>query len=202
MIEIILGLTYLFSVDFNSDNGVFSASADYIGSSHLFVQTFTLYKNTEVLYTKQAVEAHTFFLSDIGTVFACSDRCLYFYDPRGEDKLLQNFAFPNGFGFSADNHVFFASDRDRLCVYSNEGELINELKPCRLFAGIDQGKFIATVSTDTLFIYKDGIENTVHKLPTPYARSLCFSEDGNCIEVELPNTIEVIEFRTNKRQEH
>lgn len=201
MIEIFLGLFYLFSINLSSDNGVFSAQVDYSGGTNCVVQQITMYRDKMSLYTIESPEAHTFYISDTGAVFALSDQQLYFYDQQGNVKTLQDLTFPNGFGFSTDNHNFFASDRNTLNVYSRNGELIYELNPCRLFIGFEQGRYIATVSNDTLFFYEDGIEVATRHLSTPYIRRLYISDDKRCVVVEMPNTFETIEFSAETEQE-
>ena len=153
------------------------------------------------LYFIEGPEAHTFYINDIGTVFALSDRQLFFYDQQGNVKTLQDLVYPNGFGFSMDNHHFFASDRNALNVYSRAGELVYELKACRLFICFQSGRFIATVSNDTLFFYEDGIEVATRRLSTPYIRRLDISEDRRYVIVEMPNAIESIKFPAETGQE-
>ncbi|MDH4242085.1 MAG: hypothetical protein OEW48_21190 [Phycisphaerae bacterium] len=201
MTEISIGFFYLFSINLNSDNGVFSAQVDYSGGTNCVVQQITMYRDRMSLYTIESPKAHTFYISDTGTVFALSDQQLYFYDQQGNVKTLQDLTFPNGFGFSLDNHNFFASDRNTLNVYSRSGELIYELNPCRLFIGFEQGKYIATVSNDTLFFYEDGVEVATRYLSTPYIRRLYISDDKRCVIVEKPNASEAIEFPVGTGQE-
>ena len=143
MIEILLGLLYLFSIEISSDNDVFSAQIDYTGGTNCFARHFTMYKHDLISYTKEELQAHTFYISDTGTVFALSDRQLYFYDQQGNVKTLKDLIYPNGFGFSTDKHHFFASDRNALNIYSRTGELVYELKPCRFFFFLEQCKGIA-----------------------------------------------------------
>jgi hypothetical protein len=201
MIEILFGLFYLFSINLSSDNGEFSSQVDYTGGTNCVVQQMTIYRDGMSLYTIESPEAHTFYISDTGTVFALSDQQLYFYDRQGNVKTLQDLTFPNGFGFSTDNYDFFASDRNALNVYSRTGELVYELKPCRLFIGFERGRFVATVSNDTLFFYEDGIEVATRRLSTPYIRRLDISEDKRCVIVEMPNALEAIEFPAETGQE-
>ncbi len=201
MIEILLGLFYLFSIDLSSENGVFSAQIDHSGNTNCFTRHFTMYKHDLISYTKEELQAHTFYISDTGTVFALSDLQLYFYDQQGNVKTLKDLIYPNGFGFSTDKHHFFASDRNALNIYSRTGELVYELKPCRLFIGFEQCRFIATVSNDTLFFYEDGIEIAIRCLSTPYIRRLDISVDKRCVIVEMSNTFETIEFPTETGQE-
>ncbi|MGB3341144.1 MAG: hypothetical protein WBB37_06655 [bacterium] len=201
MIEILLGIFYLLSIDISSDNGVFSAQVDYSGGTNCVVQQITMYRDGMCLYTRERPEAHTFYISDIGTVFALSDQQLYFYDQQGNVKTLQDLIFPNGFGFSTDNHNFFASDRNELNVYARTGELVYKLKPCRLCLGFEHGRFIATVSNDTLFFYEDGIEVATRRLSTPYIRTLRISEDKRSLIIEMPNSFEAVEFPFGTKRE-
>jgi len=154
------------------------------------------------MYTIERPKAHTFYIDNIGTVFALSDQHLYFYDQAGETSILQELTFPNGFGFSLDNYNFFASDRNALNVYSLSGELVYELKPCRLYLGFEHGRFIATVSNDTLFFYEEGIEVATRHLATPYIRTLQISEDKRSLIIEMPNSFETVElpFGTKKEE--
>jgi len=201
MIETFLGLFYLFSIDISSENGVFRAHVDYSGGTECVVQQITMCRDRKSLYTIKSPEAHTFYISDTGTVFALSDQQLYFYGQQGDVKRLQGLTFPNGFGFSLDNHHFFASDRNALNVYSRTGKLVYELKPCRLFAGFQDGHFIAAVSNDTLFFYKDGIEVATRHLATPYIRALDITDDKKCVIVEMPGASQTIEFPEEIGQE-
>lgn len=194
-------LIYLFSINISSENGVFNAEVDYTGGTQYYTENFVLYKGETILYAKQGILAHTFYINNAGTVFAISDHYLYLYDLHGEVSILQNLVYPNGFGFTEDNSVFYASDKSALNIYSQAGELVYQLKPCRLFAGIEEGKFIVTVSNDTLFFFENGIEVATKLLSTPYVQNLEVLQDDKCIKLELPGSTELIEFPTRREGE-
>jgi hypothetical protein len=166
----------------------------------LSVESFTLYnQNDEVVYTKEKPRTHTFCISDAGTVFALNEKQLYLYNQNGLEIFLKNLNYPNGFKFSPDNVLFFASDKDGIFVYSNEGALVYALNPGRLFSSTVKGKTIAIISTDTIFVYEHGVQKFVKKLATPYVRTLSFSEDETSIIIKEPAGVEVIDVQTGKR---
>ena len=198
MIELFFGLIYLFTAKFSSENGLFTIQVDYTGGTEFFVDKFTLYKNETPVYTLGNIPAHTFYVSNIGTVFALNDYQLYFFNRDGNFEILQDLHFPNGFGFSKDKKNFFASDRDYLRVYMQNGELLYELAPCRLFIDFQDGEFIATVSSDTLTFYEEGKEVSKSLLSTPYIRSMEFSKDQNCLIIQTPRSFETVELPNNK----
>ena len=183
-----------------SDGGLYQASIAYGGGVEFFVETFALAnQNGETMYTKENPYAHTFYLSDSGVVFALDEKRLYFYDQNGSEMFLKDLNCPNGFGFSPDNYLFFASDKDGILAYSNRGELVYQLNPGRLFSSTIEGKMVAVISADTLFVYENGIHKFTKKISTPYIRSLSFSDDEKTIMLEIPSGIEVFDSRTGKR---
>lgn len=194
MIELFFGIIYLFSIDFSSENGIFTMQVDYAGGTELYAEDLTLYKNDLPLFTLENTPAHTFYISNTGTVFAVSDHQLFFFDQAGNIEILQDLFYPNGFGFSINKEMFFASDRNKLHVYSQTGVLLYELKPCRLFIDFQDGKYIATVSSDTLIFYEEGNEVGTRLLSTPYIRDLEFSEENNYLIMETPRAFETIEL--------
>lgn len=174
---------------------------NYTGDTRFFVQNLTLYKHDMPVYAMENIAAHTFYISNSGTVFALSDHQVFFYDQQGNVETLQDLIFPNGCGFSENNQNFFVSDRNNLCVYSSSGDLVYELRPCRLFVDFQNGQFIATVSSDTLILYKDGKEAGQRVLSTPYIRSLDISEDQNHLIIETPHTFQTIELPEEQGQD-
>ena len=200
MVAIILSVIVLFSQTISSDNGLFQASISYGGGMELSVETFVLYnQNSEIMYTKHKPTTNTYFISNTGVVFALNKKHLYFYNQKGEEVVLGNLHYPNGFGFSPSNEIFFASDKDGIFVYSDEGELMYTLKPGRLFSSTEKGSMVTTISTDTLFVYEDGIQKFMRRLSTPYARSLSFSDDEKSIIIEVPSGIEIFDSQTGKK---
>lgn len=198
MIDLFFGIIYLFSVDFSSENGLFTMQVDYTGGTECFAENLILYENDIPVYTLENTPAHTFYITNIGTVFALSDHQLCFFGRDGNVEVLQDLHFPNGFGFSEDKERFFASDRDHLRVYYQNGEVLYELEPCRLFIDFQNGRFIAAVSNDTLIFYEDGQEVLKRALSTPYIRGLEFSKDNNCLIVQTPRSFETIELPFKK----
>lgn len=166
----------------------------------LSVESFTLYnQNGKLMYIEEKPNANTFFISDAGVVFALNEKHLYLYNQNGDEMLLKNLNYPNGFGFSPDDFLFFASDKDGIFAYSNEGSLIYELNPGRLFSSTVKSKMVAIISTDTLFVYENGVQKFMKKLSTPYARTLLFSEDEKSIIIEEPSGVEIFDSRTGER---
>ncbi len=184
----------------SSDNGLYHASITYGGGTEFFVETFALSnQNGEIMYTKENPDAHTFYISDSGVVFALNEKRLYLYDQNGDEVLLKNLNYPNGFGFSPDNFLFFVSDKDGVFAYTDDGELIYRFNPGRLFSSTIKGKMVAVISTDTLFVYENGVQKFTRKLSTPYTRSLSFSDDEKSIMVEIPSGIEIFDSQTGER---
>lgn len=174
-----------------SNNSEFSAEVTYGGANELAVQAFTLYDHAgEVIYHKEMVRFHTFFISDLGNVFALNEKELCLFRQDGEELLLQDLTFPNGFGFADDGSVFFASDKQGISAYSNAGEQIYAFCPGRLFASADAGNRVAIISTDTLFLYYRGMLKETRLLSTPYARRLRFSNDKGSLVIDVPGGTE------------
>ncbi len=202
MTEVLINTLILFSLTISSDNGLYHASISFGRETQLSVASFTLYDhNSEILYTKQELDVNTFFISNIGTVFALNDKHLYFYGDSGEEELLKDIHYSNNFGFSPDHFLFFASDKDGVFAYTMQGELIYALRPGRLFASTEQGHLVAIIAVDTLFLYEHGVQRFIQSLATPYARSISFSDDGESIIVDEPSGSEIFDTRTGARQE-
>jgi hypothetical protein len=202
MAEIFVSIMLLLSYTIRSNNGVYRGTIVYGRDAHLAVESFTLYQNDELVYTREKPDVSTFFLGNTGKVFALNDKCLYLYSQSGEALLLKELNYPNGFGFSPDNLLFFASDKDGVFAYSENGALVYTFKPGRLFASTEQGKMVAIISLDTLFLYEDGIQKFQWQLRTPYARTVFFSKDEGTIVVEEPSENEIFNFYTGKKGRH
>jgi len=203
LIGVVVALLFLMSIaqaTSSSDNGLYHASIAYGGGVDFLTESFALYnQDGEIMYTKENPDARTFYISDSGVVFALSDKHLYLYDQNGDEVTLKNLYYPNGFGFSPDNFLFFASDKDGIFAYSNDGELIYHFNPGRLFSSTVRGKMVAIISTDTLFVYENGIQKFTRKLSTPYTRRLLFSDNEKSIMVEIPSGIEIFDSQTGER---
>jgi hypothetical protein len=199
MIEILLQSFFIAAMTAASSNGEFTALVDYGRDAEFVVQSFTLYdKAHEVIYHKQMLGVHTFFITDAGSVFALNEDELHFYHQGGEEVHLQDLEYPNGFGFSVDNSLFFASDKRGIFAYSSGGELIHRFQPGRLYADADGGKSVAIISTDTLFLYDGGMLKCVKILSTPYARRVRFSDDSRSVIIEVPKGVEIIDVRIDE----
>lgn len=184
----------------SSESGLYHASVTYGGGVEFFVKSFALSnQNGEIMYIKENPDAHAFYISDSGVVFALSKNRLYLYGQYGDEILLKELNCPNGFGFSPDNFLFFASDKDGIFAYSNKGDPIYKFNQGRLFASTIEGKMVAIISTDTLFVYENGAQKFTRKLSTPYTRSLSLSDDKKSIIIEIPSGIEIFDFQTGER---
>ncbi len=194
---LIAGFLISLGASVRSDNGLFYASIEYRGSADFITESFVLYdRSGTVLYSKKDVAVNTFFICNTGNVFALSEHDLFLYQVDGSEMLLRELVYPNGFGFSRDNSLFFASDREGLFVYSYEGVLVHTYRSGRLFASTGNGESVAVISADTLFSYHNGSLIDTELLPSPYARDVCFSVDAESIKVKLPGTVEVYNTRT------
>ncbi len=194
---LIIGLIICVSLSIHSDNGSFCAVVQYSGGSELTTETFELYdRGGDIIYAKKDVPMNTFFISNTGSVFALNEHRLCFYRRDGSETILRELVYANGFGFSPDNSLFFASDREGVFAYSHEGILIHEYRPGRLFASGGKGESVAIVSTDTLLVYYEGVLVDTEIVSPPYARDIYFSRDGESIMVELQDNIEIYDTRT------
>jgi hypothetical protein len=202
MTEILANIILIVSTTFSFGHGIYRCAIVYTGKTHLDVESFTLYRSDEVVYTKEKPGVSSFYLSTGGTVFAVSEKRLYFYAQNGEEVFLKDLNYPNGFGFSPDSMLFFCSDRDGICAYSDQGQLVHKYKPGRLFTSTEHGKKVAVVSCDSLFLYEDGVLKFSRQLRTPYARAVLFSQDGRSIIVEEPLEIEIFNSRTGEKVYH
>ncbi len=194
-------LVILISYAVSSDNGAYSASVTYTRSTTLTVESFTLYNRGEALYTKHGGALTTFFISNSGTVFAMNECELDFFDARGDVIMLKRLVFPNGFGFSPDNVLFFASDSKEVCAFAETGELVYTFSPGRLFSSTERGEIVAIVSTDSLFVYTHGELAFTQRLATAYVRRVSFSPDRKTIIVTEPTHNEVFDVQTGRRIE-
>jgi hypothetical protein len=185
-----------------SPNGRYQGIIEYAPDINLTTVSFTLTNAAgETLYRKIDPEPITYYVTDDATVFATSETKLFFYRPSGRDTLLKNLNFPNGFGFSPDYELFFASDRDEIAGYCSGGKLQLRLKPARLFASTTHGSRIAAVSNDTLVIYHEGEEKFLLKLATPFIHELSFSPDGQTVWLKEPDGREIFDANSGKKME-
>ncbi len=189
----IVCLIISFTVSVGSSNGLYRAAVQYGGGTELIASSLTLYDAYEnVVYVKSNITMNTFYVCDNGNVFALNEHRLCFYSVDGSETLLQEFSYPNGFGFSPDNAVFFASDREGLFAYSDEGSLAGKYRPGRLFASTNGGESVTVISADTLFVYQGGGLVDLKFLSSPYVRDVGFSGDGDSIMVRLPGDIRAV----------
>ena len=183
---LISSLLFLLTLDLYSDNRMFHGVVRYSGGADLFTKTFVLYDQYgDIMYEKGDIPLHTFFISNTGSVFALNEYHLYLYQQDGSEMMLRELVYPNGFGFSPDGSLFFASDREGIFAYSHDGMLSSVYRPGRLFASTERGSWVAVISADTLFVYEHGnLRDTVF-LPSPYARDVSFPTDEEQIRVRF-----------------
>ncbi|MDH4209867.1 MAG: hypothetical protein OEV79_00240 [candidate division WOR-3 bacterium] len=194
---LIITLLVFFSTSVESDNGLFRASVQYGGGAELITESFALYdRYGDVMYTKRDIPVNTFFINNTGSVFALNEHCLYLYQRDGSEIMLRELVYPNGFSFSPDNSLFFASDRDGLYAYSHDGDLVHVYHPGRLFASTGHGDCVAVISADTLFVYENGTLRDTEFLSSPYAHGMFFSADEKQIWVQYRNGNEIYDTRT------
>ncbi len=185
-----------------SPNQKYQGVVEYDQVIDLTVMSFIMLgEHGETLYVKTSPPAMTFYVNDNGTVFATNESQLFFYDKAGHDTLLKGLEYPNGFGFSPDHKLFFASDRNELAAYCTCGRLRHQFKPCRLFASADQGSVVATVVNDTLALYRNGREQYKITLATPYVHEIRFTPDGKQIVLKEPNGTETFDSLTGTKVE-
>lgn len=203
MITMIFICTYLFSFALYSRDSLYQASVEFNGATELTAAMFTLSdREGTVLYTKYDLDAHAFYISSRGAVFAVGKHNLHLYRIDGEEVLLKELNCPNRFGFSPDDFLFFVSDRDGIVAYSAQGDIVYTFRPGRLFASTGQGELVAIVSVDTLSLYEHGVQKFEVVLATPYVRSLTFSDDNSTIVVEVPTDTYIFDVRTGSQQVH
>ncbi|UCD06120.1 MAG: hypothetical protein JSV98_02510 [candidate division WOR-3 bacterium] len=175
---------------------MFHGVVRYSGGADLFTETFVLYDQYgDIVYEKSDIPLQTFFISNTGSVFALNEYHLYLYQQDGSETMLRELVYPNGFGFSPDGALFFASDREGIFAYSHDGMLSSAYRPGRLFASTERGSWVAVISADTLFVYEYGSLGDTEFLPSPYARDVSFSTDGDNIQVRFPAGYDVYDTR-------
>ena len=196
MMVFIISLIFSFTTDVYSDNRMFHGVVRYSGGADLFTKTFVLYDQYgDIMYEKGDMPLHAFFISNAGSVFALNEYHLYLYQRDGSEMMLRELVYPNGFGFSPDGSLFFASDREGIFAYSHDGSLVNIYHNGRLFASTERGTWVAIVSADTLFVYEHGkLRDTVF-LPSPYARDVSFTTDEEHIQVRFPAGYDIYNTR-------
>ncbi len=188
MITGVIGLI-LCAVNISSENGAYVADVNYAGGIELVTTSFKLYdQKGNMLYHVINPEAITFFVSNSGEVFATNEHKLFLYNKNGEVSFIKRLNYPNGFGFTPDNTLFFASDQDGIYAYSMSGALIFQFNPGRLFASTAQARKFAVVSSDTLFYYEKGRLNFQSLLASPFVRKIEFSENEKAIILQFPDT--------------
>jgi hypothetical protein len=175
----------------SSSNGQFTGIVDYTGGHDLRAKSFILYHQGVLLYTIEDPAAITYFASDSGTVFACNEQRLYFFDISGDSRVLAELNYPNGFALTADNSLFFASDKNGLHVFSARGDPVATLLPCRLFAFNDLNSLVASISSDTLYVQDTRTGDLLSRatLKTPFARAISFIDDRT-VSIEEPSVSE------------
>mgnify|MGYP005837341487 CR=1 FL=1 len=185
----------MFALTIKSANGLYIGDVTYTGGTNLLTASFKLYNQEgHLFYQIIHPDAITFFISNSGEVFATNEKQLYFYTQTGSVAQLRNLQYPNGFGFSPDNTLFFASDRNGIYAYSMQGKIVYQLPPGRLFTSTTQGKRIAIISTDTLFYYQCGEFKFQKILSNPFVRKIYFSSDEKTLHLELPDSTELIKI--------
>lgn len=202
MIGWLLMVTLSASQSVFSPNQQFQGIIEYTEKIDLTTRTFTLLNAAgETLYTKISPPAITFYVNNPGTVFAADEGNLFYYNTTGQDTILKNLHYPNGFGFSPDYTVFFASDKDGLNSYGLDGRPRHIYQPCRLFASAENEMVVAAVVNDTLTIYHDGQLRFTVTLATPYIHEITITPDGRIITLKEPEGIELFDAITGKKLE-
>lgn len=198
MNSLLIGLLFILAADVCSDDGSFRALIQHRGGTELVTESITLCDRAgNVLYAKKDLAAHTFFIGNSGSVFAVSAERLDLYHPDGREVTLKELVYPNGFGFSPDNALFFASDREGIFTYSDRGVLAGTYCPGRLFASTARGGCVAVVSADTLYVYEKSALGDVELLASPYAWDVFFTgDDGEHIVVQYENLTQIYDRRT------
>ena len=179
-----------------SPDHFFHANVEYYPGTELIARSLTLMHDQTVIFTKSEPRGSTFLINRSGTVFGIGADALYFYDHQGNEVLLQQLNAPNGFGFSPDNSIFIASDLSGLCIYDRDGKLNYSLPSCRLFACSDGAEIVATVTSDSLFVYEKGSRIYSAVLSSPYVRSIAINEDNRSIQLHLPAAVEECTYET------
>ncbi len=185
----------IFTLTIKSPNGAYVGNVVYMGNTEIATASFKLYDhNGNMLYHIINPEAISFFISNSGEVFATNEQNLYLYKTDGQILHLKKLNYPNGFGFSPDHTIFFASDRDGIYAYSLSGRLIYQFKPGRLFVSTNFAEKVAIVSNDTLTYYENGELKFLKIIPSPFVRGLEFFDSEKIIKLELPDRIEEIKI--------
>lgn len=187
----------LTGVTVESPDGAFFAEVEYYPGTDLMAKHFTLYaKAGDWIYSISDHQAHTFYISNCGNVYAMNEHNLWFFDVYGVEQWHHSLDGVNTSGFSSGGTVFYVSDKSGIYVYDDCGNVLYKLLPGRLFKAANNGDVIAVTAIDTLYYYEHGsVKHRVH-LVDPYVWGLAFSNDGAYILVEYKDRVEEIECIT------
>jgi len=191
----------LANVTMESPDGSMYAVIEYYPGTVLWTEHFTLYTRTgDRIYRINDHPAHTYFICNTGNLYAMNERDLWFFDRNGKEIWHRSLHAVNTSGFSADNTVFFLSEKSGIRVYDNDGNVEHDLPPGRLFSSVNKGDLIAVVSSDTAYYYEHG--ELVHTIPlsSPYVWQIAFSDDHTTIEIEYVDHLEIIDCATGTRR--
>lgn len=165
----------------------YSAHIDYYPGTELVTQALTLKHDNTLCFVKNSPGGVTFFVNNQGSIFGIGERALYFYDVLGNEILLKHLNAPNGFDFSPDNTIFFASDIDGLWAYDCEGSVKYRFPASRLFSCNENAEIVAMVSAESLFVFDHGERIYSALLSSPYVWSIELREDNGLILLHLPS---------------
>lgn len=189
----------IFTLTIESINKEFIGEVIYTGGTELHCSSFTLYnKEGHKLYSILNPAATAFYVSDSGVVFATNETKLFLYGLDGKVKEILPLDYPNGFGFSPDNTLFFVSDRNGIYGFTISGKLRYQFTPGRLFASTEMGKRVCVVSNDTLSFYEEGRLKFIRLVESPYIRAINFSSDGNLVQVKMAGDSLFYDFETGE----
>ncbi len=189
----------IFTLTIESGNKEFIGEVSYTGGTELLSRSFTLYdKEGNKLYSILNPGAVNFFISNFGVVFAASERQLFLYELNGDIKELLPLDYPNGFGYSPDNTLFFVSDRNGVYAFALSGKLVYQFNPGRLFASTEMAQRFCVVSNDTISFYEEGRLRFIRIIESPFVRSIKFSPDGKFVHLEMPSFSVLYNFETGE----
>lgn len=155
----------------SSPGGCYRLEVEYAPGTELAAQELILHDASgAVVYRVPHPPGAVFFVNDSGCVFALSERILCVLEPDGKARPLARLEYANGFAFSPDQRLFYASDRTGIRAFDLRGDLVCGYRPGRLFTPADPGECFAVVSVDTLCVYREGAVILERVLPSPFAR--------------------------------
>jgi len=186
-----------------SQNGIYKVIPTHHPGLEIVIEKASLYKGTQLVWTKECRGENHFFVSNKGTTVGIISRgedvTLCFYDEIGTLKSKTEINSFQGGTFTIDGDRFFAlSGSDGLFLFTNDGESINRFGICNAYAFSSNGDIVAKVNQDNLVVYTGKKKIFELTLPSPYIRAMVMSLDSRILSLIDNRTLIVFDLTKMK----